>query len=292
MIPACSRLFLLLISSPLVALAQPASTARPDAGLRLYVLDGGVLESDPSRYELTDEDVETSALSIASYLVVHPRGILVWDAGAVADDERISSPGGRVQRLVRTDGQERFVTLGPSLESQLAAIGYEPRDVTHLALSHYHWDHTANANRFAHASWLVRAVERGAMFADEPPGGTRPTTYAALRGSAIVLIDEDEHDVFGDGTVVIKSAPGHTPGHQVLFVQLARTGGVVLSGDLYHYAAERRLGRLPVFEFDPAATEMSRDDVEDFLSRHAAELWIQHDLTAHRALRKAPEYYD
>jgi len=36
-----------------------------------------------------------------------------------------------------------------------------------------------------------------------------------------------DHDVFGDGTVVIKFAPGHTPGHQVLSLKLANTGRVV-----------------------------------------------------------------
>ena len=85
---------------------------------------------------------------------MHPRGVLLWDAGAVADRER-SGPVGFEQRLLRRDGQERFVKLAPSLASQLKAAGYEPSDVTHLALSHYHWDHTADANTFAHAQWLV-----------------------------------------------------------------------------------------------------------------------------------------
>ncbi len=40
-----------------------------------------------------------------------------------------------------------------------------PADITHLALSHYHYDHTANANEFAGATWVVRQVERDAMFA-------------------------------------------------------------------------------------------------------------------------------
>lgn len=259
---------------------------------RLYVLDGGVLRSETARYRLTDADVEEVPLSVASFLVVHPRGVLLWDAGAVADRER-GGPVGFEQRLLRRDGQERFVKLAPPLVSQLKAAGYEPADVTHLALSHYHWDHTADANTFAHAQWLVPKLEHDAMFRADPPGGTRPETYSALRNSnRTTLLTAAEHDVFGDGSVVIRQAHGHTEGHTVLYVKLAKTGGVVLSGDLYHYPAERTLNRLPTFEVSEAGTQAAREELEQFLRRTNAALWIQHDLVAHRKLQKAPEYYD
>ena len=97
--------------------------------------------------------------------------------------------------------------------------------------------------------------------------------------------------MFGDGTVILKSAPGHTPGHQVLYVRLAKTGGVVLSGDLYHYPQERTMNRLPTFEFNEEQTRGARKAVEEFLTRTKAQLWIQHDFNAHAKLKKAPEYY-
>lgn len=267
--------------------------APPAAGsIRLYVLDSGVLQSDPTRYHLTESDVGTTALSVAAYLIVHPKGVLLWDTGDVPDAERVSSESGVEQHLVLADGADRYVTLGPPLLGQLAAIGYSPADITHLALSHYHWDHSANANSFAAATWLVRPAEWQAMFAAKPEGSVRPATYAALARSPTIFVTSDDYDVFGDGTVILKSAPGHTPGHQLLYVKLARTGGVVLSGDLYHYPAERALGRLPTFEFDAAATAASRQTLEKFLARTGATLWIGHDLVAHRKLMKAPQYYD
>jgi glyoxylase-like metal-dependent hydrolase (beta-lactamase superfamily II) len=256
------------------------------------VLDGGVLASETARYRLTDADVEEVPLSVASFLIVHPDGVLMWDAGAVADGERGGDVGFE-QRLLRRDGQERFVKLAPTLTSQLAAAGYKPSDVTYLALSHYHWDHTADANLFANAQWLVSKAEHDAMFRADPPGGTRPETYSALRNSRhTTLLTSNEHDVFGDGSVVIRQAAGHTEGHAVLYVKLANTGGVVLSGDLYHYPAERTLGRLPTFEVSEAQTKAARDELEGFLRRTGAALWIQHDLVAHRKLKKSPQYYD
>ncbi len=178
------------------------------------------------------------------------------------------------------------------LKMQLAELGYAPADIKYLALSHYHYDHTANANAFAGATWLVREDEREAMFAERPPGVTQPSTYAALRNSKTVILRNDEHDVFGDGTVVIKSAPGHTPGHQVLYLKLVKTGGVVLSGDLYHYPEERRLNRVPTFEFNQQQTRATRVVIEGFLKKMGARLWIQHDLRATARLKKSPDYYE
>jgi N-acyl homoserine lactone hydrolase len=261
------------------------------APIRLYVFDGGVLESDPTRYRLTKEDVGTTQLSVAAYLIVHPKGVLLWDTGAVPDESWKPTGSPVEHKLVLPDGQGRQVTIRTPLKAQLAASGYSPAQVTHLALSHYHWDHTANANAFARATWLVRQVERDAMFADKPLGTATPMTYAALKTSKTIIETADEHDVFGDGTVILKNAPGHTPGHQVLYVKLAKTGGVVLSGDLYHYPQERTMNRLPTFEFNEEQTRGARKAVEEFLTRTKAQLWIQHDFNAHAKLKKAPEYY-
>ena len=301
-----TRMRFLLASAMLVAMLaltagacggpQPASSPGGEAAapppIKLYVFDGGTLESDPARYRLTKEDVGTTDLSIAAYLVVHPKGVLMWDAGAVPDGDWTPTGEPVPQRLDLPDGRERRVTIREPLGAQLTASGYAPADVTHFALSHHHWDHTANANAFAGASWLVRQVERDAMFVDKPVGAVRPATYASLRERPAVIVSEDEHDVFGDGTVILKQAPGHTPGHQVLYVKLAQTGGVLLSGDLYHYPQERTLGRLPTFEFNEEQTRVARQAVEAFMTRTGAQLWIQHDLPAHAKLKKAPEYYE
>ena len=259
--------------------------------IRLYVFDGGTLESDPARYQLTKEDVGVTQLSIAAQLIVHPKGLLMWDAAAVPDGEW--TPTGRPvrQRLVLADGQERFVTLTRPLAAQLLDAGHKPAEITHLALSHYHWDHTANAGLFAGATWLVRKAERDAMLVEKPAGASRPETYAALKNGKTLIVSADEHDVFGDGTVILKAAPGHTPGHQVLYVNLPETGPVVLSGDLYHYPQERTMSRYPTFEFNLDQTRASRAALETFLAKTKARLWIQHDFTAHAALKKAPEFY-
>jgi glyoxylase-like metal-dependent hydrolase (beta-lactamase superfamily II) len=284
-----------MIRLAMVGLALAATAAITIAqapAVRLYVFDGGILESDPGRYALTKEDVGEPRLSVACYLITHPRGALLWDTCAVPDSEWKATGQPVPVRLTLFDGSERRVTIQSPLEAQLKAIGRRPSDITHLAISHHHWDHTANANAFAHATWLVPPAERQAMFADKPVGSLRPMTYASLRTSKSVAVTADEHDVFGDGAVVLKQAPGHTPGHLVLYVKLAKTGGVVLSGDLYHYPQERTMNRYPNFEFSVEQTRASRASLDAFLKRTGAQLWIQHDLPAHAKLRKAPQFYE
>ena len=264
-----------------------------EKSLRLYVLDGGELESSPENYNLQVSEVQTTSLALATFLIVHPKGILLWEAGAVPDSERVKEGAGSRQIVIRSDKAERPVILGPSLLTQLAEIGYSPSAITHLALSHYHWDHSANANIFAHATWLVRPEEKAAMFPAIPASDSgRPMTFAALKDSNVISVDVEEYDVFGDGLVILKAAKGHSPGHQVIYLNLPVTGGLVLSGDLYHYPEERTLDRLPTRDFSVEQTRASRIELEAFLVRHNANLWIEHDLIGHRKLRKAPEFYD
>src|ERR1700686_2721978 len=95
-------------------------------------------------------------------------------------------------------------------ERSSTEIGYSPADINFLALSHYHYDHTGNANEFASATWLVRQVERDAMFGGKFSGSLPPSTFSALQKSKTIILKDNEYDVFGDGSVIIKSAPGHT----------------------------------------------------------------------------------
>ncbi|HWY31166.1 MAG TPA: hypothetical protein VNX46_10445, partial [Candidatus Acidoferrum sp.] len=117
--------------------------------------------------------------------------------------------------------------------------------------------------------------------------------FASLKDSKTIIVPSDkDYDVFGDGTVVIVSTPGHTPGHQSLFVKLAKFGPVVLSGDLYHYPAELTLDRVPTFEFSQEQTRASRMAVDAFLKKTGAQLWIQHDFNGNAKLKKSPQFYD
>jgi glyoxylase-like metal-dependent hydrolase (beta-lactamase superfamily II) len=260
------------------------SLAQAPASVRLYVFDCGKLDiPDITPYQMTRAQVATNVMSVPCFLIAHPRGTLMWDVGVVPD--RLIPPGG-------TGTLRGYGTSTKKLETQLRDIGYAPADITYLSLSHFHWDHVGNANLFAGATWLVSKAERDVMFSDPPSARTEPENFSALKTSRTTIITTADYDVFGDGSVVIKSAPGHSPGHQVLFVRLARTGPIVLSGDLYHYPEERVLRKVPTTEFNREQSAASRAAVEAFLTRTRAQLWIEHDFISNAKLHKSPRYYE
>jgi glyoxylase-like metal-dependent hydrolase (beta-lactamase superfamily II) len=272
-----------------VLLIAPYDTAQqrkatPPRSVRLYVFDCGSLNiPDTSPYQLKKEELATNFMSVACFLIAHPKGTLMWDAGAVPDSSfKAGAPG-----------TLRYATSTKTLSAQLAEIGYALADITYLSLSHFHWDHVGNSNLFAPtATWLVRKLERDMMFTEPFSPRTEPSNYNLLKNSKTVIVTREEHDVFGDGTVILKSAPGHSPDHQVLFLKLAKTGPIVLSGDLYHYPEERKLKKIPTTEFNADQTAASRAVVEAFLKKTGAQLWIQHDFTANAKLKKSPQFYD
>jgi N-acyl homoserine lactone hydrolase len=265
---------------------RPAAHQRPQPppSPRVYVFDCGDIKGlDPALFHFKKEELAETDFVVTCYLVAHPRGTLMWDVGVIPDSA-FKADGKPV-----TEGRS---TVTRPLKAQLASAGYKPSDITYLAMSHYHSDHTANANDFAGATWIVQQAERDFMFSDKPTGIVKPEHYNALKNSKTIVLKNEDHDVFGDGTVVLKTTPGHTPGHQALFVKLAKTGPLLLAGDLYHYPEERTFKRFPSFEFNVEQSAASRARMDDFMKQTGATMWIEHDLPTHAKLQKAPAFYD
>jgi N-acyl homoserine lactone hydrolase len=227
---------------------------------------------------------------VACYLVVHPRGAVLFDTGL--PDEIAGRPFNEspLSGDPNAPSTAYFMLVTKTLGSQLASIGYNADKIDYLVLSHPHRDHVGNANDYAGSTWLVQKADHDSMFGPEVAPQSINPSYQALQHSRKQLLQGD-HDVFGDGTVILKHTPGHTAGHQALYVKLARTGGIVLSGDLYHYPEERTLDRMPERE-KTTGTAASRAALDAFMTEVGAQLWIGHDITANSRQKKAPEYYD
>jgi len=261
---------LLLLSS--LAVADP----------KLYVFDCGSIQlADVTMFGLQPDETPVRELFVPCYLIEHGNDRLLWDTGLP-----LSVAG---QGKVTMDGGDSFV-YQRSIVDQLAAMGVKPADITYLAFSHLHADHAGGANAFAGSNVLMQKAEWDSALAGNPE--FEPSEVFAKLKEAKLTIIEGNYDVFGDGSVTLISAPGHTPGHQVLLVKLGKTGTVMLSGDLYHFRESRLLRRVPKFNYDAAISLRSIDEIEALLDKTDASLWIGHDKAFADTLKKAPEFYD
>jgi glyoxylase-like metal-dependent hydrolase (beta-lactamase superfamily II) len=255
----------------------------------MYVLDCGAMSirdmglfSDTGKY-----DGQAGSIVDTCFLIRHPKGNLLWDTG-LSDS--------LVGHDVPANADGVAIHVGHGLVEQLRQIGIAPLDITYLAFSHFHLDHTGNANAFGSATWILNQVELAWALGDPTPPIVDPSTFSAFRSAHTIMINAD-YDVFGDGLVRILRTPGHTPGHQVLMVKLPRSGAVILSGDLYHQQVDRpsRAGsgaQIMRVNVSRADTLASMDRVEDIIRNTHARLIVQHDPGDYSRLPKSPAFMD
>jgi len=275
----------LLMSAAATAPAVEPAKADPANQVRLYALDCGYITfKDMGEFSDTGEwDGKPGDLSDPCFLIRHPKGWLLWDTGlgdAIAAKKEGADPEPGVH-----------VTVPFTLVAQLKQLELKPADITYVAFSHFHFDHTGNANLFGASTWLLNKKELAAAEGPNPPGGVDPKAISAHKKAKSKEIAGD-YDVFGDGSVKILSAPGHTPGHQCLEVKLAKSGPVILSGDLYHQLLNRSEGLVPIFNTDRADTLSSIQRIERIVKNTHARFVVQHAPEDFAALPKFPAYLD
>src|SRR5262249_23925876 len=107
--------------------ASAPQTARKPRSPRLSVFDCGILHiADTGRFQFKKQELATTDLSVACFLVTHPKGTLIWDAGAVPDGAWAPNGNPTIQHILLPDSQQRDVTMVKSLKGQLAELGYSP----------------------------------------------------------------------------------------------------------------------------------------------------------------------
>ncbi|HEX20649.1 MAG TPA: N-acyl homoserine lactonase family protein [Acidiferrobacteraceae bacterium] len=279
--PRTLTLFLLLTT--VLALSACDSKVAKEPVTKLYVFECGILEfQDISGFSPGVDKGVAKTLTNSCYLVQHKKGYLLWDTGL---SDSLGAKG------IELKEWKIRMSMRKSLMQQLKKINVKPEDITYLGISHFHYDHTGNANNFPNAALLVQKEEYETAFGKEPEKYFfDPRTYDKINKDKAVQLTGD-HDVFGDGRVIIKRAIGHTPGHQYLYVHLEQTGGIVISGDIVHYSKNWKHKRVPSFNFNKKQSIKAMADAEAFIKEKKARFWIQHDLEQNANIKHAPEFY-
>ena len=269
------------LSAWIVALAAclVASSARSAAKVTLTRLSCG---EDPA-----PQDVSTFSdtyayydfkfrLTYSCYLIRHGAEYMIWDTG---------NPLGKAPASPKV-----------SLVDQLRALKVRPEDIRYVGISHYHMDHTGQLGAFPQSILLIGKGDWGALTAANSPSGMDAKTASEWRapfahwiwqGGKFEALSGDKKDVFGDGTVVMLSTPGHTPGHHALLVRLEKAGNVLLSGDVAHFRENYENNQVPTWNTSRADTLASLDRFKQIARNLKAVVILQHDP---RDIEKLPPF--
>jgi len=218
---------------------------------------------------------QKKTLTDSCYLIRHGENYLLWDTGL---------PGELVGKSVPMGGMT--LSVARTIVDQLRQIGISPERINFVGISHRHDDHIGQAADFPKAALLIGAED----FETVKGRAESALRFAPwIKGGSKVEKVQGDHDVFGDGSVVMLDMPGHTEGHHSLLVRLTRTGPVLLTGDLYHFTENYRNRGVPGFNVDRADTLASMDRFDAIARKLKARMIIQHEPADIAKLPAFPE---
>jgi glyoxylase-like metal-dependent hydrolase (beta-lactamase superfamily II) len=285
-----------------IALAASASTAlaASPAGMKLYVFSSGALTIGKGVLQNFGPMEPPIQIPVGFFVIQHPKGNVLFDTGN--NDKIITDPsywGGAFESLKPVN------TPDVAIDVQLKKIGLSPDDIKYVVVSHMHLDHGGNVAKFPNSTLIIQRDEiYYSMFPDEPftgpfiPGDSwalrAPTGSGKPNAMKMVVLEGQDMDIFGDGSVIVKSSRGHTKGHQMMLVRLPKTGSTILTGDNVYFRenVEKSIPPNLVLAYDPAGIMRAYEWIRYMMATESADFFTAHDPDAFKAMKKAPEFYE
>ena len=225
----------------------------------------------------TYPDARDIMIPINMWIIDHPKGLVVYDTG---NNIAISDGGCKTHWLEGLcDFLQPSQARGDVIDKQLEKVGFTVDDVKLVITSHSHLDHIGNIEMFPNAihviqkkelyqAWWPEKFQRGGAHVMADYDDARDFTYFELDG---------DYDLFGDGSVVVLSTPGHTLGHQSVKVRMNDTGTVVLTQDAI-WMEENLEGYPAGLNYSILDYTASVDRLKMIRDIENAPLWLGHSI--------------
>jgi glyoxylase-like metal-dependent hydrolase (beta-lactamase superfamily II) len=192
--------------------------------MKVYAMECGWITGDRSGF--IAGATGRIRVPVPVFFVDHPKGRVLFDAGM--HPHAASDPKGRLGFLA--DVFDIHLGEPELVSSRLASVDVDAARVDYLVLSHLHFDHAGGVELVPNAKLVVQKLE---WEAGADPGLSARCGFDRRDfdlGHDVMLVD-GEHDLFGDGRVVLLPTHGHTPGHQSLRLRLDDGREVVVCSD-------------------------------------------------------------
>lgn len=253
--------------------------------MKMHVLSGGRLRIRKSIYIPEAERGDTIELPVASILLRHAQGNVLFDTGchpSVA--ENAEARWGSMAKMMAP-----VMKPGDHVLNGLAGVGLSAEDIDVVVNSHFHPDHCGCNSFFSKATIVAHADEIAAAKAPNGPAqGYLPAEWDHPMPMDAVTA---ERDLFGDGRIVLIHLPGHTPGSMGALAALDRTGAVLLASDTVSLRATLDRDVVPRNTWNGEALLKSLAEVRR-IEKSGATVICGHDAAQWETLRKGPDYYD
>lgn len=266
--------------------------------IKLYAFSSGALTIGKGVLQNNAPMTPEIRVPVGFFVVMHPKGNVVFDTGN--NDKIITDPsywGAAFTSLKPTN------TPDIAIDAQLQKIGLKPDDIRYVVVSHLHLDHGGNVGKFPNSTIVVQKSEiQNAFWPEHGTGGpyilgdVLPLRAAGsdFPNAVKMLQLEGDMDLYGDGSVVVKRAVGHTPGSQMMTVRLKNKGMTILTGDNVYFRenVEKNLPPNIVLAYSPAGILKAYEWIRYMMATEKADFFTAHDPDAFKAMKKAPEFYD
>ena len=269
-----------------VGASSVAAMSHGDAKIRIFWTGSGllgpfsILDVLPTYPKDQDRQV---MMPVVMFIIDHPKGLVVFDTGnnvAISDGNCKSHWNSWI-----CDALQPSQTRAEVIDKQIEKVGYSVGDVKIVITSHSHLDHIGNIEMFPDAihviqkkelyqAWWPEKFQRGGAHVMADYDDARDFTYFELDG---------DYDLFGDGSVIVISTPGHTLGHQSVKVQLAETGTVLLTQDAV-WVEENLEGYPAGLNYSILDYNKSIQRIKMLRDIENAQLWLGHSMKQHEEM--------
>ena len=243
--------------------------------LKMYIMPAGRINL-PDKGHMTPGSGVGEPISMPAYcyLIQHGDTLLLVDTG-------------------QSDGGPSAVPDDEICYNQIKKLGYCADDINYVIMTHLHIDHAAYMNAFPNATFIVRHEElRAAWWSEKCEKGYVFDHYKDTRAfDFIEPEDNEEYDIFGDGSIVLIDTKGHTRGHQSILLALKNTGNVAILGDAASLRENLDSHIQPGYCSDSWNAMRALDKVRH-LEIQGYKLLFGHDVEQESELKFIPEYYD